>query len=456
MKAFRHDAVLLLALSATLLSPAMAATPAPKSGAQLVRLSYVEGDVRFNRGNGERPDLKKSWEQAEVNLPIEQGFALATGTGRAEVEFETGELIYIADNSVLLFEQLTTTDGVPGTRLELVSGTVATAAAPLPKELFAIAMSTAEFKVTYPETSFDRIDSYLDGMAVTPEGNKGSDISQNSRTKLHLEKGQTLIFEGGLPARIYGVRPTSGPNDWDQWVSTRYSAHFTTTQAALKASGLASLIPGLTDLYANGTFSACAPYGTCWEPSEQAAAPPKASQPESGAGQAASQNPGPATAKPFKPKTVAFRSLVSECPVPVWMTDATVVAKTPQELNDLSVQSYLWELRQPWSWPVCHYADWIYRDNHYRVIIRKKRHHHPVRWVKVGKQSGFVPIHPSDKRGEPPKNLKHGIFMVSSSGRGDRIERVDFDPNEKVETLSDPPKEFRSGVNPDVASASPT
>src|SRR5579862_4344535 len=73
---------------------------------QLVRLSYVQGDVRFNRGDGKRPDLKKPWETAQENLPIEQGFALATGTGRAEVELESGELIYLADNSVLLFKQL--------------------------------------------------------------------------------------------------------------------------------------------------------------------------------------------------------------------------------------------------------------------------------------------------------------------------------------------------------------
>jgi hypothetical protein len=87
VKAFRHDAALLLAFSAALLPPAMATTPTPQSEAQLVRLSYVEGDVRFNRGDGKNPDLKKPWEQAEVNLPIGKGFALATGdgTGRGRI-----------------------------------------------------------------------------------------------------------------------------------------------------------------------------------------------------------------------------------------------------------------------------------------------------------------------------------------------------------------------------------
>lgn len=133
MKAFRHDAALLPAFSAALLPPAMATTPTPQSEAQLVRLSYGEGDVRFNRGDGKNPDLKKPWEQAEVNLPIGKGFALPTEAGRAEVEFETGELIYVAENSGVLFKQFTTTAGVPATRMELRSGTVTTAVAPMPQ-----------------------------------------------------------------------------------------------------------------------------------------------------------------------------------------------------------------------------------------------------------------------------------------------------------------------------------
>lgn len=435
------------------LAIATRAADAPTPEPQLVRLSYVEGDVRFNRGDGKRPDLKKPWEQAEVNLPIEQGFALATGAGRAEIELETGELVYVAENSVVLFKQLTTTDGVPATRLELVSGTVTTAVLPLPKELFAIEMPTVQFVVSYPEGSFDRVDSYLDGIAVTPLGNNGSDISLNGRSKLHMEKGQTLTFDSGIPARIDGAGQSKAPNDWDQWVTARYAARFAAMQAALKASGLSAPIPGLTDLYASGTFSPCPPYGTCWDPSPQTMAPPQASQPTPATGQAPGSATGQASTKPFKPQTVDFYALVDECPYPTWTTTASVVAKTPQELDELSMEAYLWQLRQPWSWAVCYYSNWIYRGKHYRVIIRKKRHHHPARWVKVGKKTGFVPTHPHDQKGKPPINLKHGIFTVSAKEAGEHIERVDFNPKEKVETLSGPPKEFRSGAYSEFAKA---
>ena len=45
------------------------------SDPQLVRLRYVQGDVRFNRGDGKHPDLKRPWEVAITNLPIAGGKA---------------------------------------------------------------------------------------------------------------------------------------------------------------------------------------------------------------------------------------------------------------------------------------------------------------------------------------------------------------------------------------------
>jgi hypothetical protein len=450
----------LLAFSAAVLSPAMAAPASPQSEAQLVRVSYTEGDVRFNRGNGKSPDLNKPWEQAEVNLPIEQGFALATGSGRAQVEFETGELIYVADNSVVLFKQLTTTDGVPATRMELVSGTVTTAVVPMPKELFEIETPTARFVVTYPENSFDRVDSYLDGMAITPEGKNGADVSDNGGPKIHLQNRQTVIVESGGPVRIDGAKPTSAASDWDQWVSTRYDARYTNLQAALKASGLSWSMPGLTDLYASGTFSPCAPYGTCWEPSAQSVPPPQATQQALPAQRPTSQ-------PPFKPQVLALRSLVGVCAMPLWTglrhqgsaavvpSATTVVAETPQELDELMKEAYWWNLRQPWAWAACNYTSSIYRHNHYVFVLRKRRHHHPVRWVKVGGRTGFVPAHPSDRKGQPPRNLKHGVFVVPAQETGKHIELVDFTPKDRVEVLGNPPKEFRPGPYPALAVVAP-
>jgi FecR protein len=476
MKPFGHLAVLFLAICATFFPTAMAATTAAApSEPQLVRVSYMQGDVRFNRGDAKQPNLKKPWEQAEVNLPIAGNYALATGAdGRAEIEFESGSVIYVAENSVVLFEQLTATNGTPVTRLELVSGTITTGVKTVPGDLFIVDVPIGEFRVIYPESSFVRLDSYLDGMVFTPQADAGFDFGQNGPKTIHVAKGRTLTYADGQAARIGDAGESTAPTDWDEWVAARYDARNTAMQAALKASGLSAPIPGLTDMYADGTFSACAPYGMCWEPSADAVMPPVATEqgPAKGASsepassvqssgrQAAPQSTtaqasgvgGSGTA--FVPTTVSFLALVAECPFPSWYRN-NVLATTPDEYSALSAEAYAWELSQAWSWPVCHYARWIYRNHRYHVVVRPRRPHHPVHWVRVGKKTGFVPVHPSDQKDKPPVNLKHGIFTVETAKGGEHLERINYNPKLEVETLAATPKGFRAGANPELAKAEP-
>src|SRR5947209_10103645 len=63
---------------------------ADSSHVRIIRLSLVQGDVRFARETHGDPlaDSSATWETAGLNLPIRQGYVLATDKGRAEVEFE--------------------------------------------------------------------------------------------------------------------------------------------------------------------------------------------------------------------------------------------------------------------------------------------------------------------------------------------------------------------------------
>jgi hypothetical protein len=88
-----------------------------------VRLSYLQGDVRFSRGDRKGPDLSTPWEQAVANLPILENCSIATGNGRAEIEFEYGSTLYLAENSLLLFGTMSVKNGVPSTEMELATGT---------------------------------------------------------------------------------------------------------------------------------------------------------------------------------------------------------------------------------------------------------------------------------------------------------------------------------------------
>src|SRR5215467_2499775 len=90
------------------------------SHARIVRLSLVQGDVRFVRdvkGDPLNDSLQLNWETAALNLPIRQGYVVATDSGRAEVEFENGALAFLAENTVLQFYDLSSEDGGLTTRL---------------------------------------------------------------------------------------------------------------------------------------------------------------------------------------------------------------------------------------------------------------------------------------------------------------------------------------------------
>ena len=80
---------------------------------RIIRLSLVQGDVRFARQTHGDPlaDSSAVWEAAELNLPIEQGYVVATDNGRAAVEFENGAMAFLKENTVLEFYDLSLKDG---------------------------------------------------------------------------------------------------------------------------------------------------------------------------------------------------------------------------------------------------------------------------------------------------------------------------------------------------------
>src|SRR2546430_2636796 len=89
--------LLLVLLAALFLSVPSAS--ADSSHARIIRLSVVTGDVRFAAKTQGDPltDSRAGWDAAQMNLPIRQGYVLATDNGRTEVEFENGTLAFLKD-----------------------------------------------------------------------------------------------------------------------------------------------------------------------------------------------------------------------------------------------------------------------------------------------------------------------------------------------------------------------
>ena len=248
--------------------PAQPTTKLPATYPQIVRLSYVEGDVRVARGKEAEKQLEKTsgettgWEQAVADLPMATGYSLATGTGRAEIEFEDASVVYLADNSVLEFYEISTTDGVPYTEIGLLSGTATMNVQTLfPGEHFKLNTPSDNFSLVFPQKAYMRVNSFLDAIAVTPQKN----IAWYA--PLDNAVGKTITVHEGEKVSTPEM-DTDAMAEWDKWVSQRVSGRDAQLASAMKDAGVSEPIPGLTDLNGQGKFFSCAPYGTCWEPTE--------------------------------------------------------------------------------------------------------------------------------------------------------------------------------------------
>src|SRR5215467_7188210 len=169
---------------------------ADTSHARIVRISSLQGDVRFARdvkGDPLADGSQVSWETAALNLPIRQGYVLATDTGRAEVEFENGALAFLAENTVMQFYDLSSEDGGLTTRLILRQGSAEFYVNPARGDYFSVTGGDfsveAESKVTFRMNNFD------DGSNVSVLHGHLTALANGKNT--NLSKGEELLLRAG-------------------------------------------------------------------------------------------------------------------------------------------------------------------------------------------------------------------------------------------------------------------
>ena len=414
----------------------------PQTDDQIVRVSYVEGDVRISRGKeGERAS-GGAWGKAITGTPITTGFSLVTGKGRAEIEFEDASTVYLGEDSVLTFNELTATGGVPHTDVTLVSGTATLNVRPaFPGEGFIMRTQVGNVSVRYPSNNFMRVNSYLDAMALTPQEDA---TIHSGLTERKSSKGQTVTYNRN------GQTVTTGPaapNEfaaWDDWTAKRIADRELAMSATMEEAGLSSPIPGLADMKDQGTFFSCAPYGTCWEPTngwgefEAAPIPIEAQQ----SADASIQRAAPSSARALQagsPSAVLRTEDIEPFPCSPNRV-RRVIARDPATGRDTIVNTSTFAA--PYDWAVCHSGTWIPHGRRYAWVAGTHRHHHcPVTWVKYNGSKAFVPLHPHDVAGKTPLNLKNGVFQTTGR-KGESVERVAYNADTHVKLLFGPPKDF--------------
>jgi hypothetical protein len=365
----RRFRVLLFVAAAFLWAATFHPTLADTSHARIVRLSLVQGDVRFAQEyhRDALTDNKATWEVAPLNLPIRQGYAVATdNNGRAEIEFENGAMAFLSANTLIEFYDLSLDDGAHITRLILRQGSAIFYVHPANGDYFSV--TGGDFSVEANGRTTFRLDNFDDGSAVKVEQGHVA-VLRNKESK-PLEKGQSYAIDvngGGNPVITRG----GDDDDFDKWVSGRINSVATATTYSNQYVNSPNYSAGFADLYNYGSFYSVPGYGFGWQPL--------------GMG-------------------------VGWCPFDYgnWYFDS----------------AFGWNFigSAPWGWLPYHYGGWVFSPALGWVWIPSGLgfggpiYYRPVTavWVHSGTTTGLVPLHPADT-GKTPLNLGRGVYPVQGN-----------------------------------------
>jgi len=382
---------------AALLLPFAGWLRADSSHARIIRLSLVQGDVRFTRDVHGDPltSDKANWEGATLNLPIRQGYVLATDHGRAEVEFENGAMAFLAENTVLEFYDLSLEDGAKTTRLVLRQGTASFYVNPSSGDYFSV--TGGDFTVEADGRAGFRLDNFDDGSVVDVSKGRVSVLRKNKTTA--LVKGQSLSMRAGDNNSTEVARLPEN-DDFDRWVAGREDAVATATNAAQQYVSSPYYTSGIADLYTYGSWYPISGYGNCWRPY--------------GVGLGWSPFAGGG-----------------------WFMDP--------------VYGSTFIGAQPWGWLPYHYGGWVF-DPFFGWLwspgfgfgfsgIAPFR---PVTGVFIRSKTGLlglVPVHPLDVRGKEPINLAKGVFPVAGGAVSQHAMAGATAAGESWKVMKAPPRE---------------
>ena len=343
---------------------------ADSSHARIVRLSLVQGDVRFAQEfhKDSLTDSKTVWEVAPLNLPIREGYALATDTNaRAEVEFENGAMAFLSGNTLIEFYDLSLDDGAHITRLILRQGSAIFYVHPANGDYFSV--TGGDFSVEANGRTTFRLDNFDDGSTVRVE--QGQVAVLRNKDSKPLEKGQSYsinINEGASPV----IGRSGDADDFDKWVSGRIDNVATATAYSSQYVNSPNYNSGFADLYNYGSFYSVPGYGYGWQPF--------------GVGMG-------------------------------W---------SPFDYGNWYYDSFFgWNFigSAPWGWLPYHYGGWVFSPGYGWLWVPsglgygQPVYYRPVTavWVHSGTTTGVVPLHPVDARGKTPLNLSHGVYALQGN-----------------------------------------
>jgi len=227
------------------------------SQARIVRISYVEGSVRLDSGQG--------YESATMNVPLMERDWLQTGSdGWAEVQFEDGSVMRLAPDTVIAFTQLArASSGATLTTVDLDQGEAEFKVAQhndgefnvtVKKNTIALTRSSS-FRVTSTNANPLEVAVWKGEVGVSDTDNGG---------EVAVKQNETFVLDPNDVAR-YALDKGVDADDLDQWSTQRDDA--LSTYASSSGRYIQSPYQyGTSDLNYYGQYYDVPGYGEVWQP----------------------------------------------------------------------------------------------------------------------------------------------------------------------------------------------
>ncbi len=247
----RHNRIAALALAAFVAASVSVAVA--ESHVRIVRLSYVNGQVKVDRGAGQ------GLERAILNTPIVEGAKLVTGDdGLAEVEFEDQSTLRLTGNTELQFRQLLVNDaGQKVNEIALDKG-VAYLDARAKKDIYRVMADGASLLVTGDAQV--RLTASPDQLRVAVT--KGDVQMVSLPQTVTVAKKETLVLDPKDPS-AFKIDHSVTDEPEDAWNKERmaYASAYASSQGVGPSHAY-----GLQDLNYYGDFFYAGGYGYVWQP----------------------------------------------------------------------------------------------------------------------------------------------------------------------------------------------
>ena len=227
------------------------------SQARIVRISYVEGSVRLDSGQG--------YESATMNVPLTERDWLQTGSdGWAEVQFEDGSLVRLAPDTVIAFTQLArASSGATLTTIDLDQGEAEFKVAQHNDGEFNVTVKKSTIALTR-SSSFRVTSTNANPLEVAVwKGEVGVSDTDNGG-EVAVKQNETFVLDPNDVSR-YALDKGVDSDDLDQWSTQRDEA--LSTYASSSGRYIQSPYQyGTSDLNYYGQYYDVPGYGYVWQP----------------------------------------------------------------------------------------------------------------------------------------------------------------------------------------------